>query len=138
MPERYKNVEFGKLSDFITPDKFRTIDEGTRRIPMGVTEFAVEIQLKKNMRKKLSFKTPWDGIIYGCARSKQELKDKLGLESDIKMAYIVDWDDKFLIMLELSNSKEKPIVYVSGSDVAELLENCIRIPEQRDNYERID
>ena len=131
MPERYKNVEYGTLSDYITPDKFRTIDESARSIPMGITEFAVELHLKNKTRKSLSFKTPWDGILYGCARSSAELKKKLNLESDIKIAYIVDWDDKFLFLLELENSAERPVVYVNSSDVINLLENCMRIPEQR-------
>ncbi|MDY3929002.1 MAG: hypothetical protein SOZ34_06525 [Clostridia bacterium] len=131
MPERYKNVEFGSLSDYITPDKFRTISESMRSIPMGVTEFAVEIHLKKNVKNKLSFKTPWDGIIYGCAREKDDLKQKLNLESEIKVAYIMDWDDKFLVLLELKNSSERPVVYVHSEDVIYLLENCWRIPEQR-------
>lgn len=133
MPERYKNIEFGSLSDYITPDKFRTISESMRHIPMGVTEFAVEIHMKQKAKSRLSFKTPWDGIIYGCARGKQELRQKLGLESDIKIAYIVDWDDKFLVLLELENSAERPIMYIKSSDVADLLENCWRIPEQRNN-----
>lgn len=133
MPERYKNVEFGSLADYITPEKFRTISDSMRSIPMGVSEFAVEIHLKKNVRDMLSFKTPWDGIIYGCARDRRELKKKLCLESEIKTAYIVDWDDKFLVLLELENSAERPVVYVRSEEVINLLENCWRIPEQRKN-----
>lgn len=136
MPERYKNVEFGTLADYITPDKFRTISESMRSIPLGVTEFAVEIHLKKDIKNKLSFKTPWDGIIYGCARGRRELKEKLNLESEIKIAYIMDWDDKFLVLLELENSAERPVVYVHSREVVNLLENCWRIPEQRNNYRK--
>lgn len=133
MTERYKDVEFGTLSDYITPDRFRTIDESMRSIPMGITEFAAEIHLKDAAKQRLSFKAPWDGIIYGCARDRRELKKKLGLKSEIKTAYIVDWDDKFLFMLELEDSTEKPVAYVGSDDVIKLLEKCRKIPEQRIN-----
>lgn len=79
MPERYKNIKFGSLDEYITPDKFRTIGDDMRHIPPGITEFAVEIHMKYKLKSKLSFKTPWDGIIYGCARNKRALKEKLGL-----------------------------------------------------------
>lgn len=46
MPERYKNMKFGSLDEYITADKFRTISEKMRRIPLGITEFAVEIHMK--------------------------------------------------------------------------------------------
>lgn len=131
MTERYKDVELRALSDYITPDRFRTIDENMRSIPMGITEFAAEIQLKDKAKQKLSFKAPWDGIIYGCARDRRELKKMLGLESEIKIAYIVDWDDKFLFMLELEDSTEKAVAYVGSDDVIKLLEKCRKIPEQR-------
>ena len=57
-----------------------------RHVPMGITEFAVEIHMKRKLKSKLSFKAPWDGIIYGCARSKKDLEQKLGLKSEIKTA----------------------------------------------------
>ena len=132
MPEHYKNVKFGTLSDYITPDKFRTIGSDMRDIPMGQTEFAVQIHLKKALRDSLSFKTPWDGIIYGCARDKRDLKKKLSIESDIRLAYIIDWDDKCLMLAELENSDEIPIMYFRSSEVRRLLENCRRAPEQMD------
>ncbi len=130
MPEHYKNVQTGKLSDYITPGSFRTISEEMRSIPMGISEFAVEIHLKQKIKSRLSFKTPWDGVLYGCARGKSELKKKLELSSDIHTAYLIDWDDKFLFLLELENSAERPVVYVKSTDIADLLENCRRIAGQ--------
>ena len=131
MPERYKNMKFGSLDEYITADKFRTISEKMRRIPLGITEFAVEIHMKHKSKSMLSFKTPWDGIIYGCARDKRVLREKLNLNSDIKTAYLVDWDDKFLFLIELVNQQEYPLMYVHIQDILNLLENCWRIPEQR-------
>ncbi len=102
-----------------------------RHIPPGITEFAVEIHMKYELKSKLSFKIPWDGIIYGCARDKRTLKEKLGLKSDIKTAYLVDWDGKYLFLIEMENQEEFPVTYVPSEDVVNLLENCMRIPEQR-------
>lgn len=80
-----------------------------RHIPPGITEFAVEIHMKYELKSKLSFKIPWDGIIYGCARDKRTLKEKLGLKSDIKTAYLVDWDGKYLFLIEMENQEEFPV-----------------------------
>ena len=131
MSERYKNVKFGSLDEYITPDKFRTIGDDMRHIPPGITEFAVEIHMKYELKSKLSFKTPWDGIIYGCARDKRALKEKLELKSDIKTAYLIDWDDKYLFLIEMENQGEFPVAYVPSKDIINLLENCMRVPEQR-------
>lgn len=130
MSERYKNVKFSSLDEYITPDKFRTIGDDMRHIPIGITEFAVEVHMKHKQKSRLSFKTPWDGIIYGCARDKKALKEKLDLKSDIKMAYLIDWDDKYLFLLELENQQECPVAYVPSEDIINLLENCLRIPEK--------
>ena len=130
MSGRYKNVKFGSLGEYITPDKFRTIGDNMRHVPMGITEFAVEIHMKRKLKSKLSFKAPWDGIIYGCARSKKALEQKLGLKSEIKTAYLVDWDDKYLFVLDLENQQECPVAYVPNEDILNLLEICLRIPEQ--------
>lgn len=131
MPERYKNLKLGSLSEYLTPDKFRTVGEEMRDIPIGISEFGVEIHMKQRIKSRLSFKAPWDGIIYGCGRDKRELRKSLGLASDISMAYLIDWDDKFLFILELENQQERPVMYVHSADVSELLENCRRIPEQK-------
>lgn len=131
MPERYKNIKFGSLDEYITPDKFRTIGDDMRHIPPGITEFAVEIHMKYEFKSKLSFKAPWDGVIYGCARGKRDVKENLNLKSEIKTAYLIDWDDKYLFLLELENQQEVPVMYVQSTDILTLLENCSRIPEQR-------
>lgn len=131
MSERYKNVKFGSLDEYITPDKFRTIGDDMRHIPLGITEFAVEIHMKYELKSKLSFKVPWDGIVYGCARDKRAVKKALNLKSEIKTAYLTDWDDKYLFLLELENQQEVPVMYVKSTDILALLENCRRISEQR-------
>ena len=131
MPERYKNIKTVSLDEYITPDKFRTVGDDMRHIPVGFTEFAVEVHMKPKLKSRLSFKTPWDGIIYGCARDKRALKEKLELKSDIKTAYLIDWDDKYLFLIEMENQGEYPVAYVPSTDIINLLENCMRVPEQR-------
>ena len=42
----------------------------------------------------------------------------------------MDWDDKYLFLLELENQQECPVAYVPNEDIINLLENCLRIPEQ--------
>ncbi|UKI37115.1 MAG: hypothetical protein L6V93_02550 [Clostridiales bacterium] len=46
-----KDLVFKPLSDYITPDKFRLIGEEMREIPMGNSEFAAEVQLKKENKR---------------------------------------------------------------------------------------
>ena len=50
MPERYKNIKIGSLDEYITPYKFRTISEEMRDIPIGISEFAVEIHMKQKCK----------------------------------------------------------------------------------------
>lgn len=59
------------------------------------------------------------------------MKKNLNLKSEIKTAYLVDWDDKYLFLLELENQREVPVMYVQSTDILTLLENCSRIPEQQ-------
>ncbi len=131
MPERYKNIKFGSLDEYITPNKFRTIGDSMLNIPMGVTEFAVEVHMQYELKSKLSFKTPWHNVIYGCAHDKRDVMKKLNLTSEIKTAYLIDWVDKYLFLIELEDGQEVPVMYVQSEDVLNLLENCYRIPEQR-------
>lgn len=131
MPERFNQVKYGTLSDYITPDKFRTVAKEQREL-VGLTEIAVELQLKPPARALLHFTVPWDGDLYGCARGKVELQKKLKLTSNISKIYIQDWDDRFLVLFELENNVGYYAVYVPTEDVIYLLENCRRIPEQRD------
>ena len=53
------------------------------------------------------------------------------MKSDIKTAYLIDWDDKYLFLIEMENQGEFPVAYVPSEDIINLLENCMRVPEQR-------
>ena len=84
----YRDAVPCKLSDYITPDIFRTVMYDQLKIPGGITEISVEIMLKKETAKKLSFKVPRDGMVYGFARIKPKVKEIFAAE-DAKL-FMVD------------------------------------------------
>lgn len=132
MAQRYENLKIGSLANYFTPKKFRTVTATqSLNVAPGVSEIKVEIQCKKRMKNILSFRIPWDGVVYACARGKEELKAKLKTKKEIEVAYLVDWEDKFLFVVQLEGKEELPVMFVKTEDVTELLENCWRVPEQR-------
>ena len=114
----YSDVSECELSEFITPDIFRTVLYEQLDVP-GT--------LKKDAAKKLSFKIPADGILYGFARIRPLVQKRFGAET-VKV-YINDWEVKFVLVFELDTKQEKAF-YITESEVIELLENCIRVPQQ--------
>ena len=126
--EHYRDAAPCKLSEFVTPDRFRTVLYEQLHLPGGLTEIPVEIMLKKDTAKKLSFKVPRDGMLYGFARIRPTVKERFGAEN--AMMYINDWDDKFVVVFDLGSNVEKAF-FVTSQEVVDLLENCIRVPQQR-------
>ena len=116
------------------PDHFRTVE--SFELPHAPTETPVEIGLKDAFRSRLSFRTPWDGKLYGYARwtpAFRRLCELLGVEAKgICKIYLEDWDDRFmfLMMEDREESKEHGFC-VAPDDVMQLLEDCCRIEEQR-------
>lgn len=129
MANPYKDAPAVRLSEYIPAKLFRTILPEQRHTPCGISELPVEIQLKKAFAKTLSFKVPWDGLMYGFVRGKKDIFAKLG-DFAARHVSIQDWDDRFLLLFEgADKGSEKPF-FVSPADVKELLENCLRVPEQ--------
>lgn len=131
MANPYINAKTVSLSDYITPDRFRTVTAECRHDYAGVSEVPVELELKKAFIKTLSFKVQWDGVIYGFCRGKKELTAKLEGFTKIAKVSIQDWNDKFLIHFEDSEKKTESAFFVSSEEVRTLLENCRRAPEQQ-------
>ena len=129
MSNQYNDAKFVTLGDFITPDKFRTILPEYRKLGGGVSEIPVEIHTKPPFTKSLSFNVGWDGMIYGFVRGKKDIAAKLGKIRDISKITVTDWDDRFLMVFEGKKDEEMPF-FVSDDDVRELLETCLRVPEQ--------
>ncbi len=122
---RYKNAKQEKLSTLFTSDLFRLIPSRLTHLNYGVSEIPVYINIKKEFSKTLSFKTPWDGDMYGYVRNKQNLFKLIGNDTLVKIN-ISDWDDKFVVAFELKDGREDPVLYVSMAEIKDLLENCLR------------
>ena len=135
MSEHFDKAKYSSLSDYIRPDAFRTVSEEQREL-IGATEIAVELQLKPPARALLSFPVPWDGDLYGCVRGKAELQKKLQFTSEISKIYIQDWDTMFLVLFEQQDDSGYYAVYVPTQDVIDLLEHCLRSPEQQHNKQK--
>lgn len=131
-PEHYKNIKDGVLSNYITSNITRTVLQAQSIETGGVTEMPIEFHLKKKSVSKLSFKVPWDGVLYGYVRGRRQMQEKLGLSDKITNVTIADWDDRFVLIFDTEKSTGAAAFYISGEDVLLLLENCRRVPEQSD------
>lgn len=131
MAKHYENITKTSLSDYITPDKFRTVMPPQWEINAGYSELPVAITLRKETAEKLSFDVPWDGMIYGFVREKFQLQKKLGMINIPKIVAINDWGSQFILVFEENNPKETKAFEIETSEVIYLLENCTRVPEQK-------
>ena len=125
----YNDAQSCRLSDHITPDKFRTVLYEQYKMPGGgSTEIPVEITLKKDTANKLCFDPPSDGMLYGFARILPQVKQTYGAQK--ARLFINDWDDKLVMVYELDGKDEKAF-FITAQEVLELLEKCRRVPEQK-------
>lgn len=129
--EEFKNAPTVSLSDYLTPDKFRTITEQQREYELGVSEAPAEIRLKRRMRELLDFAIPWDGIIYACARDKRKMAEKLGAAGGIVTIYLDDQGDCFMLLFEFDDNSKPAVFRIETEDVVTLLENCWRVSEHQ-------
>jgi hypothetical protein len=131
MDNSYKNAEHITLSDYIPADKFRTVISEYRHIGGGYSEIPVEIHMKPEFVKTLSFKVDWDGVVYGHVRGKRDILEKLSEFSSIRLITISDWDGQFRVIFEGTEENKEKAFFVKPEEVRELLENCFRAPEQK-------
>lgn len=120
-----------ELLNLISFKKLRTVY--SLEIPHALKEYPITFILKDPFRKTLNFKTMFHGRIYAYAFITDKFKELLlknGFDYTKIMVDIADWDTQFVLSIE-QDSKELQY-YVSSLDVKYLLENCLRIPEQRD------
>lgn len=123
------------LDTLLPADRFRTVSQEVRdTVSLTTNEVAVTITMKPSFAKELHFPVPWDGILYGVVR-KPETLQKIGTDTDgifwVKSISCNDWDDCFLLVLESDDVKQYRAFYISREEVRDLLEHCLRIPEQR-------
>lgn len=136
MTEKYENAVNISIGDLIPIENFRTIDRKSRDIPGGISEIPVTININKEFANKLSFKTATSGKIYGFTRMNEKLRSLDGLPQNkargklIKDIIINDWDKIFILIFEMASGDE--IAYYIGTDeIQNLLENCLRAPQQK-------
>ncbi|MFI3206290.1 MAG: hypothetical protein R3Y33_03490 [Clostridia bacterium] len=127
MKKHYDNIQNSDLLDLFPSKDFRLIKEEHKKIPGGISEIPVIIDLKKPFAKTLSFKTPWDYELYGFVKCKQTLFQKTGYNNTVKIT-ISDWDDKFTVVFEDKDGTESPIYSMEKDYVKQILEEC-RKPE---------
>lgn len=129
--EHYSNMRNVSLFDFLSSECTRTIPSEVRDLPFGISEIPIEFNLKKAILKKLSFKTPQDGILYGYVKPKELIKKRLNIQSELKNITISEWDNVFVLVFETEKDSETIAFYINQDDVIKLLESCLRPPEQR-------
>lgn len=116
---------------YISFKKMRTIDGF--EIPHSIKEYPITFHLKDPFRRQLTFKTLFHGRIYAFAFITDEF-DEFLLKRDFDykniMVDIADWDSKFVLSIE--DKTHEMQFYVKSLDVKYLLENCLRIPDQRE------
>ena len=136
----YSNIEQEvPLRSLLPADRFRTVSQEIRdTVPLTPNEVAVTIVMKPAFVKRLRFPVSWDGILYGVVRKPEQLQ-QMGTDADgtfwVKSISCNDWDDRFLLVLESENPERYRVFYVMADEVYDLLENCLRIPEQTNENE---
>ena len=131
--EHYKNAVFVKLEEYIPANMFRTVSRKQLELPYGITEIKVEMEIKATFAREHNFQVSASGRVYGYIRMN-DLLQKLngtreGKNGRIKNITINDWDDKFLMVIEI-NKGEDIAYYVTLSEVEYLLENCLHYFEK--------
>lgn len=134
--EKIKDLKLVKLSDYLTPEKFRIVPRDAIDVPGGISEVQVILYLHENFTKRLTFNFSSIMVIYGFARLNEELKALNKYEYTtsqgkgvLKRITLNDCGDVFIMVFELSDSQDK-LVTVKAEDVAFLLNNCMHPKEK--------
>ncbi len=128
MKNHYENIKNSNLLDLFPIEDFRLVREEHRKIPCGISEIPITIDMKRTFSKMLSFKLPWDCELHGFVKCKKKLFEKTGYDNTVKIT-ISDWDEKFTIIFEDEKGHEEPVYSVEKAEMKTLLENCIK-PEK--------
>ncbi len=131
-PTQFKDAKEVKLSEYIETSCFRTVLFDDYLMPCGVSEVRVEIEMKREFVASLSFPVNFNNKIFGFVRMNDKLREYSPKDKpkQIKVIYINEWDESFAMVIELVDDKEVAL-FVSKEDVKNLLENCLRVPEQK-------
>ncbi len=130
--QHYADAPTVKLEDYIPAKMFRTVHRTEAELPGGITEIKVIIDIERPFAKKLSFRTSSSGRIHGFVRMNDLLKSintRTDKGSSIRRITLNDWGTKALMVIEMENDSEQAY-FVPISQLADLLENCRRAPQQ--------
>ncbi len=134
MPVQRSARPYIDLPAVIPASHFRTV-EGFEPEDLIRKETPVSLTLKKRFMKRLSFPLPWDGRVFAYVRWSPGFRSfcqENGLEPrDLRKLYLVDWDDRFMLILETQWADREMSFSVEPEQLRQLLENCMRIPAQR-------
>lgn len=127
----YSDASKVKLGDYISPEHFRTILPGQLELIHGFEEVVTEINLNNRFKNLLSFNVPWDGKLYAYTTLTENLKAIQKQYGQITKIILNDWDSNFILILEFEKGKKEKAFFIKSSEVVSLLENCLRVPEQK-------
>jgi len=123
-----------RLSDYIPSDMFRTVLVKQLSIPCGISELPVVIEFKQKFMEHLEFTASPSGYVYGYVRPNallQEINHMGKQAKNINRITLHDWDEKFLMTIDTVEPPYEQAFYVQPDEVKELLNSCLRTPEQR-------
>lgn len=133
-------LDFVKLSDYLTPGKFRTVDSKIAKLEGGISEVRVIFNLHDKFTKNLSFYHSNINVIYGFGIMQKELikvnKGKYSYRylrnpGIVTRISINDCGDRFVMVIERKEMNE--ILYaITVEEVENLLNNCIH-PSRAEN-----
>jgi|GEM_PF-3197030 hypothetical protein len=115
------------MRDFITPDRFRTVEREQYDYAHGVHEIPVVIDLDKKTEKRLSFSVGERGQIFGFATAFGELLRRF---DEVERISMEPTEEDYLFMVVI-RGKNDEYYLVSETELVVLLEGALRIPSQR-------
>ena len=125
----YDNIKNANLFDCLSISQTRIVPSNLRNVPAGYSEVPLVFHLKPETVKKLAFKVPWGGVVYGFANSAQQTEQRLGLNSRITDITVSDWDGRFMLIFETENEADSVAFNVAEEDVIKMLNECRRPAE---------
>lgn len=129
--EKVNDLELVKISDYFTPDKFRTITGSAVDVRGGISEMPAVFNINTEFSKRLTFEFSTMLVIYGFGIMNDKVKEinkheyysYMG-DGVLKRITFNDCGERFVMVLELTDAPDK-LLAVTADDVAQLLNECM-------------
>lgn len=121
------DVEKINLQDYIIPDKFRTVERAHYKLPHGIREIPVIIDLSSSTIKKLSFIIDEDMQIFGFATAVNKLLD---CYDNVERIHVEPLDKEYMVLVVVIKGPDM-YYYISEDELINLLEGAMRTQSQR-------